>query len=74
MKDKSLGSKRLTSMPDRYTNTVNVVNSPDPVCRPTVINMYEGDLSTLDLWWEQWSTYIFETPLTIKGKVRMVEN
>lgn len=68
MKDKSLGSKRLTSMPDRYTNTVNVVNSPDPVCRPTVINMYEGDLSTLDLWWEQWSTYIFETPLTIKGK------
>jgi len=55
-------------MPDRITNTINVVNSPDPVCRPTVINMYEGDLSTLDLWWEQWSTYMFETPLTIKGK------
>ena len=54
MKDKSLGSKRLTSMPDRYTNTINVVGSSDPVCRPTVINMYEGDLSTLDLWWEQW--------------------
>lgn len=54
MKDKSLGSKRLTSMPDRYTNTINVVGSSDPVCRPTVINMYEGDLSTLDLWWKQW--------------------
>ncbi|GMI42334.1 hypothetical protein TrCOL_g13336 [Triparma columacea] len=68
MKDKSLGSKRLTSMPDRYTNTINVVGSSDPVCRPTVINMYEGDLSTLDLWWKQWSTYMFETPLTITGK------
>ncbi len=39
MKDPLLGSKRLVSMPDRITNTINVVGTIDPVCRPTVINM-----------------------------------
>ena len=54
MKDPELGSKRLASMPDRITNTINVANSPEPVCRPTVINMYDGDLSTMDKWWDAW--------------------
>ncbi|CAK9044991.1 Hypothetical protein SCF082_LOCUS25485, partial [Durusdinium trenchii] len=42
IKDKSLGSKRLISMPDRITNTVQVVTraaseyKPPPACRPTV--------------------------------------
>lgn len=39
MKDPLLGSKRLASMPDRISNTINVVGSEEPVCRPTVINM-----------------------------------
>ncbi|KAK1740551.1 hypothetical protein QTG54_008646 [Skeletonema marinoi] len=43
MKDKLLGSKRLASMPDRITNTINVVGSDEPVCRPTIINMYDKD-------------------------------
>ena len=68
MKDKSLGAKRLTSMPDRITNTINVVGSSSPVCRPTTINMYDGDLSTLPIWWSRWSAFMFDTPLTIQSK------
>lgn len=50
-----LGSKRLASMPDRITNTINVVGSNEPVCRPTVINMYDGDLGSLEKWWKAWN-------------------
>ncbi|KAL7537636.1 hypothetical protein ACHAXR_012007 [Thalassiosira sp. AJA248-18] len=68
MKDPLLGSKRLASMPDRITNTINVVGSNEPVCRPTVINMYDGDLSNLKLWWAAWEKFMFDTPLTIEMK------
>jgi len=74
MKDPLLGSKRLASMPDRITNTINVVGSTDPVCRPTVINMYDGDLSTLDQWWSAWETFMFDTPLEIETKKGMQTN
>ena len=43
IKDKTLGEKRLISMPDRVTNTVQIVTRkdtgyrPPPVCRPCVI-------------------------------------
>lgn len=53
-------------MPDRITNTINVEGSDEPVCRPTVINMYDGDLSTLDKWWDAWEKFMFETKLKIK--------
>lgn len=66
MKDPLLGSKRLASMPDRITNTINVEGSDEPVCRPTVINMYDGDLSTMDQWWDAWEKFMFVTPLKIK--------
>lgn len=60
MKDGELGSKRLASMPDRITNTINVEGSNEPVCRPTVINMYSDDLGTLNKWWKKWVvSYIF---------------
>ena len=68
MKDKALGSKRLASMPDRITNTINVVDEDLPVCRPTVINMYDGDLSTLDVWWAAWEKFMFDTKLSISTK------
>jgi len=66
MKDPLLGSKRLASMPDRITNTINIVGSDEPVCRPTVINMYDGDLSTLKKWWSAWEKFMFDTELTIE--------
>lgn len=68
LKDKTLGSKRLASMPDRVTNTINVVGAPEPVCRPTVINMFEGDLSTTEKWWDEWVRFMFQEPLPIKMK------
>jgi hypothetical protein len=68
MKDKVLGNKRLASMPDRVTNTINVAGSTDPVCRPTVINMYSGDLSTTEKWWKNWEKFMFDDALTIKEK------
>jgi len=66
LKDDLLGSKRLASMPDRVTNTINVAGKEDPVCRPTVINMYDGDLSNLDKWYTAWESFMFEKPLVIR--------
>jgi hypothetical protein len=66
MKDSLLGSKRLASMPDRITNTINVAGSHFLVCRPTVINMYDGDLGTLDQWWPAWEQFMFDSALEIK--------
>jgi len=60
-----LGKKRLASMPDRITNTINTRDGQ--VFRPTVINMYEGDLSTVEKWWTAWETFMFDTPVEILG-------
>lgn len=65
MKDGELGSKRLASMPDRVTNTINVSGSDQPVCRPTVINMYGEDLSTLPNWWKKWEVRKHWTVLSL---------
>ena len=66
MKDPLLGSKRLASMPDRITNTINVKGGDGQVYRPTVINMYAGDLSTQDKWWKAWEAFIFDDKVKIK--------
>ena len=67
VKDKLLGSKRLASMPDRITNTINTQDGK-MVFRPTVINMYDGDLSTQDQWWDQWEKFMFDDHVKIKDK------
>eukprot|EP01104_Vermistella_antarctica_P012747 TRINITY_DN374_c0_g2_i1.p1 TRINITY_DN374_c0_g2~~TRINITY_DN374_c0_g2_i1.p1 ORF type:complete len:590 (-),score=204.69 TRINITY_DN374_c0_g2_i1:306-2075(-) len=64
LKDKSLGDKRLASMPDRVTNTINVVDGA-PVCRPTVINNYRGAMGSIDEWWGQWKKFMFEDEVTV---------
>jgi hypothetical protein len=66
MKDPLLGSKRLASMPDRITNTLNVEGGDGQVYRPTVINMYAGDLSSQDKWWKAWETFMFDDKVKIK--------
>ena len=60
VKDGLLGSKRLASMTDRITNTINVAGSDAPFCRPTVINMYEGDLSDINTWYDAWEAFMFD--------------
>lgn len=68
MKDKAIGAKRLASMPDRITNTINVMHSDMPVCRPTVVNNYVGDLESLEVWWPAWKEFMFKNPLEIDFK------
>jgi len=80
MKDKALGNKRLASMPDRITNTINLAdvngdgttNGKSIACRPTVINMYDGDLSSMELWYDAWESFMFDHKLSInmKGTVK----
>ena len=73
LKDPMLGKKRLASMPDRTTNTINVKGKEGQVFRPTVINMYAKDLSTLDIWWTAWEKFMFDDKLKAMGK-KGVEN
>ena len=65
LKDKTIGLKRLASMPDRITNTIHLHDGR--TCkRPTVINSYDGgSLESIAAWWEQWKIFIFHTPLRL---------
>jgi len=66
LKDKLLGEKRLASMPDRVTNTINTL-SQGVLYRPTVINCFGGDLSNLRKWWREWKTFMFNGTLRLQG-------
>jgi len=77
IKDPLLGKKRLVSMPDRVSNTVNTANS-DAVYRPTVVNCYPNELNSLGSWWKQWVAYIFKNEIAVKKngidkKIKMYE-
>jgi hypothetical protein len=73
IKDGSLGKKRLASMPDRITNTINLSPSGFAM-RPTVINCFSGDLSTPALWWKQWSSFFFENSISLNKKGEQVSS
>ena len=61
LKDRSLGEKRLASMPDRITNTINCKDC-SVIRRPTVINAYNGgSLHSPSAWWEKWRKFMFDT-------------
>lgn len=64
LKDASLGEKRLASMPDRVTNTINT-GDQGVLCRPTVINCYDGDLGSSPKWWAQWKSFMFSKQLLL---------
>jgi hypothetical protein len=64
LKDPKLGLKRLVSMPDRYTNTIDLA-SGEKAYRPSVINCYgRGDLSSVAQWWEAWNEFMFSGTIT----------
>ena len=42
LKDGELGKKRLMSMPDRVTNTIDAIEPTHTVYRPTVMNCYDN--------------------------------
>ena len=68
LKDKGLGDKRLMSMPDRVTNTIDVVGSVPNAFRPSAISSFEGDMATIDKWWPLWHDFMFSQKLEIPGK------
>ena len=64
--DSTLGKKRLTSMPDRVTNTLTSTEGKEEisVLRPTVINCYDGvNLNDMSSWWKEWIQFIFKKKL-----------
>ena len=66
MTDSTLGKKRLTSMPDRVTNTLTSIEGKTEisVLRPTVINCYDGvNLNDMNMWWKEWIQFIFKKKL-----------
>ena len=69
LKDKSIGKKRLASMPDRYTNTISTTTGI--VTRPTVINCHEGNLQTMTMWWDSWKHFMFKQEIEVKSGKRI---
>jgi hypothetical protein len=65
LKDKSLGTKRLASMPDRITNTINLQHGG--VClRPSALNAYDGgSLASLSSWWHYWKQFMFHQQVQV---------
>jgi hypothetical protein len=72
LKDKSIGVKRLASMPDRITNTIHL-HDGGVSKRPTVINAYDGGpLGSIDQWWKQWRDFMFHTHVQVSSGDTMV--
>ena len=67
LKDKVLGKKRLISMLDRVSNTINTLDE-GPVYRPAVINCYKGSLGSTEEWWPKWTEFMFERQVSIRSK------
>jgi len=64
LKDKTIGSKRLISMPDRISNTIN--SEGQVLMRPSVISMFNDEgLSSTAGWWKLWTYYMFETQVKV---------
>ena len=63
LKDSTLGEKRLTSMPDRITNTISLMDGRK-FCRPSVINAYYATpLGSVQVWWTEWKAFFFHSPV-----------
>lgn len=62
-----IGSKRLASMPDRITNTINTSDG-SIVMRPTVTNGFDGNLSAIDKWWTLWKDFVFRFVVQVYKK------
>lgn len=66
LKDRSLGKKRLISMPDRVSNTIRT-SQGDFAYRPTAINCYGGRPTGREQWWAAWKRFMFKTPVEKAG-------
>jgi hypothetical protein len=64
LQDSSIGDKRLTSMPDRITNTINL-HDGSVLLRPTPINAYSEPLGKICDWWRKWIEFMFHTDICL---------
>lgn len=67
LKDKQIGAKRLASMPDRLTNTIDLAGG-ERACRPTVISNYSAPLPNITTWWAAWKQFMFKDELLVPSK------
>eukprot|EP00933_Yihiella_yeosuensis_P058152 TRINITY_DN5841_c0_g1_i1.p1 TRINITY_DN5841_c0_g1~~TRINITY_DN5841_c0_g1_i1.p1 ORF type:complete len:532 (+),score=102.85 TRINITY_DN5841_c0_g1_i1:186-1598(+) len=67
LKDKGLGDKRLISMPERFTNTIDLVGG-GVAYRPSVINNSQQPLASVQKWWPLWRSFMFKDSLPIPSK------
>ena len=65
LKNSSIGLKRLVSLPDRITNTINLADG-GTCLRPTVINAYSSPLTSIDIWWRHWKEFMFHTFVQVR--------
>eukprot|EP00039_Didymoeca_costata_P033656 m.43465 g.43465 ORF g.43465 m.43465 type:complete len:585 (+) comp9977_c0_seq3:92-1846(+) len=56
--DSLLGDKRLMSMPDRVTNTIETPEGT--LYRPTIINNYDKPMPNLEDWFAKWIEFMFD--------------
>ena len=65
LKDPVIGEKRLTSLPDRITNTIYLPDGKK-LYRPSAINAYDGCLlSSIPVWWDEWKKFMFRTHVQV---------
>ena len=69
IRDRALGKKRLASMPDRVTNTIDIPGGGSAL-RPTVINCFDADIPSMSNWWRQWREFMFAKGLNQTGQQR----
>jgi hypothetical protein len=55
-------------MPDRMTSTLKT-DIGTIIYRPSPISGYQCDICDITVWWEQWKTFMFRTPVLVKGVV-----
>eukprot|EP00929_Paragymnodinium_shiwhaense_P036756 TRINITY_DN19673_c0_g1_i1.p1 TRINITY_DN19673_c0_g1~~TRINITY_DN19673_c0_g1_i1.p1 ORF type:complete len:534 (-),score=94.69 TRINITY_DN19673_c0_g1_i1:397-1998(-) len=63
----TFGKKRLASMPDRVTNTIQQ-KSGGTRYRPTVVNCYAGSWNSMAEWFQQWLQFFFVDEVDVDGK------
>uniref|UniRef100_A0A7S4K8E8 Endonuclease/exonuclease/phosphatase domain-containing protein n=1 Tax=Guillardia theta TaxID=55529 RepID=A0A7S4K8E8_GUITH len=72
LKERSIGSKRLISMPDRVTNTIHAADGT-VFYRPTAINCYDGNFENKSAWWGLWQKFIFDTQILVHNAKKRPE-
>eukprot|EP00930_Biecheleria_cincta_P087271 TRINITY_DN7651_c0_g2_i1.p1 TRINITY_DN7651_c0_g2~~TRINITY_DN7651_c0_g2_i1.p1 ORF type:complete len:533 (+),score=100.69 TRINITY_DN7651_c0_g2_i1:47-1600(+) len=69
LKDKEIGAKRLASMPDRLTNSIDLASTgARTACRPSVISNFAEHLPGIREWWAAWKNFMFGQELQVAGK------